>query len=171
PDATVFYLARALHGGEDVEFIARRIMICASEDVGMANPAAFNTAVSAFTAVKSIGMPEARIILAHAALIVACSPKSNSAYLAIDRALKDVEDRQTGEVPLHLRNAPVREMKELGYGKGYKYAHDYPGNYVEQEFLPEKIKGTIYYTPYSNGYEEKIKEWIDKKRKNNDISN
>ncbi|MDD4328298.1 MAG: replication-associated recombination protein A [Eubacteriales bacterium] len=171
PDATVFYLARALHGGEDIEFIARRIMICASEDVGMANPAAFNTAVSAFTAVKSIGMPEARIILAHAALIVACSPKSNSAYLAIDRALKDVEDRQTGEVPLHLRNAPVREMKDLGYGKGYKYAHDYPGNYVEQEFLPEKIKGTIYYTPYSNGYEEKIKEWIDKKRKNNELSN
>lgn len=164
PDGTVFYLARAIHGGEDIEFIARRIIICASEDVGMANPSALNTAVSALYAVRNIGMPEARIILSQAALTVACSPKSNSAYLAIDRALKDVEERQTGEVPLHLRNAPAKGMKDLGYGVDYKYAHDYPGNYVEQEYLPEKIRGTIYYKPYSNGYEEKIKEWTDRKR-------
>ncbi len=164
PDGTVFYLARAIHGGEDIEFLARRIIICASEDVGMANPSALNTAVSALYAVRNIGMPEARIILAQAALAVACSPKSNSAYLAIDRALKDIEERQTGEVPLHLRNAPVKGMQELGYGADYKYAHDFPGNYVDQEYLPDKIKGTVYYTPYSNGYEEKIKNWIESKR-------
>lgn len=169
PDGTVFYLARALHGGEDIEFLARRIIICASEDVGMANPSALNTAVSAYYAIKNIGMPEARIILSHAALAIACSPKSNSAYMAIEKALKDVEDKQTGEVPLHLRNAPAKGMSDLGYGKGYKYAHDYPGNYVEQEYLPDKIRGTIYYEPYSNGYEEKIKEWLDKKRSERDL--
>lgn len=164
PDATVFYLARALHGGEDIEFLARRIIICASEDVGMANPSALNIAVSAFYAIKNIGMPEARIILSHAALIIACSPKSNSAYLAIDRAMNDVANIRTGEIPMHIRNAPAKGMSDLGYGKGYKYAHDYPGNIVDQEYLPDEISGTEYYTPYANGYEEKIKEWIDKRR-------
>jgi len=164
PDAAVFYLARALHGGEDIEFLARRIIICASEDVGMANPSALNTAVSAYNAIMSIGMPEARIILAQAAIAVACSPKSNACYLAIDNALKDVQEKRTGEIPMHLRNAPAKEMKDLGYSKGYKYVHDFPGNYVIENYLPHEIGQTKYYNPYSNGYEEKIKEWLDKKR-------
>lgn len=164
PDAAVFYLARALHGGEDIEFLARRIIICASEDVGMANPSALNTAVSAYNAIMSIGMPEARIILAQAAIAVAVSPKSNACYLAVDSALKDVQERRTGEIPMHLRNAPVKEMKDLGYSKGYKYVHDFPGNYVLENYLPDEIKETIYYKPYPNGYEEKIKQWLDKNR-------
>jgi putative ATPase len=164
PDATVFYLARALHGGEDIEFLARRIIICASEDVGMANPSALNTAVSAYNAIMLIGMPEARIILAHAAISVATSPKSNASYMAIDKALQDVANKRTGEIPMHLRNAPVKGMKDLGYSVGYKYVHDYPDNYVEEEYLPEEIKGTEYYNPYANGYEQKIKEWLDAKR-------
>lgn len=164
PDAAVFYLARALYAGEDPEFLARRIVICASEDVGMANPAALQVAVAAAEAVRMIGMPEARIILAHAAIMVATSPKSNSCYMAVEQALKDVEKRPTGEVPMHLRNAPVKGMKELGYGIGYKYAHDYPGNIVEQDYLPEEMKGTVYYKPSSNGYEGKIKEWLDRRR-------
>lgn len=164
PDATIFYLARALHGGEDIEYIARRIIICASEDVGLANPAALNTAISALTAIKNIGMPEARIILAHAALIVACSPKSNSAYLAIDKALEDIKKRQTGQIPMHLRNAPAKGMSDLGYGEGYKYPHDYKGGYVDQEYLPKLIQGTEYYTPKPYGYEEKIKEWFQKRK-------
>ncbi len=164
PDATVFYLARALHGGEDIEFLARRIIICASEDVGMANPSALNTAVSAYNAIMLIGMPEARIILAQAAIAVATSPKSNASYMAIDKALQDVANKRTGEIPMHLRNAPVKGMKDLGYSVGYKYVHDYPDNYVEEEYLPEEIKGTEYYNPYANGYEQKIKEWLDAKR-------
>lgn len=162
PDATVFYLARALHGGEDIEFLARRIIICASEDVGMANPSVLNLAVSAYTAIKNIGMPEARIILSQAAIAVAVSPKSNACYKAIDGALKDVAEKRTGEVPMHLRNAPAKGMKDLGYSKGYKYAHDYPGNYINESYLPEEMKDTIYYEPYANGYEEKIKQWVDK---------
>jgi putative ATPase len=164
PDATVFYLARALHGGEDIEFLARRIIICASEDVGMANPSALNTAVSAYNAIMLIGMPEARIILAQAAIVVATSPKSNASYMAIDKALQDVANKRTGEIPMHLRNAPAKGMKDLGYSVGYKYVHDYPDNYVEEEYLPEEIKGTEYYSPYANGYEQKIKEWLDAKR-------
>jgi len=165
PDAAVFYLARAIYAGEDPEFLARRIIICASEDVGMANPNALQVAVAAAEAVRMIGMPEARIILAHAAVMVATSPKSNSCYTAVDSALHDVETRRTGEVPMHLRNAVTSGMKELGYGKGYKYAHDYPGNIVRQEFLPEEMKGTVYYKPSSNGYEARIKEWLEKWRK------
>jgi len=166
PDAAVFYLARAIAGGEDPEFLARRIIIAASEDVGMANPAALQVAVAAAEAVKMIGMPEARIILAHAAIMVATSPKSNSAYVAISKALHDVETKRTGEVPMHLRNPVTDGMKKLGYGQGYKYAHDYEGNIVDQEYLPEEMKGTIYYSPTKNGYEAKIKEWLDKRRKN-----
>lgn len=164
PDAAIFYLARALYAGEDPEFLARRIIICASEDVGMANPNALQVAVAAAEAVRMIGMPEARIILAHAAVMVATSPKSNSCYAAIGKALEDVENKRTGEVPMHLRNAVTTGMKDLGYGKGYKYAHDYPGNIVKQEFLPEEMRGTVYYNPTANGYEAKIKEWLERWR-------
>ena len=165
PDAAVFYLARALYAGEDPEFLARRRIICASEDVGMANPNALVVATAAAEAVRMIGMPEARIILAHAAVMVATSPKSNSAYAAINQALHDVETKRTGDVPMHLRNAVTQGMKDLGYGVGYKYAHDYPGNIVNQEYLPEEMRGTIYYKPTVNGYERKIKEWLDERRK------
>ncbi len=164
PDAAVFYLARALYAGEDPEFLARRIIIAASEDVGMANPTALQVAVAAAEAVKMIGMPEARIILSHAAITVATSPKSNSAYIAISKALNDVEKIRTGEVPMHLRNPVTPEMQDAGYGKGYKYPHDFPGNFVEQQYLPNEIKETIYYEPSSNGYEAKIKSWLDKIR-------
>ena len=164
PDAAVFYLARALKGGEDIEFLARRIIICAAEDVGMANPNALTVAVAAYEGVRMVGMPEARILLAEAVIMVATSPKSNAAYLAIDRALADVERRRTGEVPMHLRNAPARGMKDLGYGKGYKYAHDYPGHIVKQQYLPDELVGTVYYEPTANGYEGKIKTWLDKVR-------
>ncbi|HOM03359.1 MAG TPA: replication-associated recombination protein A [Acetivibrio sp.] len=164
PDAAVFYLARALYAGEDPMFLARRIIICASEDVGMANPAALQLAVSAAQAVHMVGMPEARIILSQAAVMVATSPKSNSCYAAINSALEDVKNKRTGEVPMHLRNPVTPGMKELGYGKGYKYAHDYPGNIVDQDYLPKEMKGTIYYNPSANGYELKIKEWLQKRR-------
>lgn len=162
PDAAVFYLARAIYAGEDPEFLARRIIICASEDVGMANPNALQVAVAAAQAVKMIGMPEARIILSHAAIMVATSPKSNSCYAAVNQALKDVESKRTGDVPMHLRNAVTSGMKDLGYGKGYKYAHDYPGNLVKQDYLPEVMRGTVYYNPTANGYEGKIKEWLER---------
>jgi len=164
PDAAVFYLARALHGGEDIEFLARRILICASEDVGMANPAALQVAMAAYQGVMMVGLPEARILLAQATVMVATSPKSNAAYLAVDKASADVASRRTGEVPMHLRNAPARGMKDLGYGVGYKYAHDYPGNIVDQQYLPDEMQGTIYYEPYANGYEARIKDWLDKRR-------
>ena len=164
PDATVFYLARALYAGEDPEFLARRIIICASEDVGMANPTALQVAVAAAEGIHMIGMPEGRLLLAHAAVMVATSPKSNSCYKALGKALNDVETKRTGEVPLHLRNAPVKGMGDQGYGKGYKYAHDYPGNIVQQEYFPEEMKGTLYYEPTVNGYEARIKEWLERFR-------
>ena len=145
PDATVFYLARALNGGEDPMFLARRIVICASEDVGMANPNALVVATSAMQAVHMIGMPEARIILSEAAIYVANSKKSNCSYLAIDKALNDVKTKNTGEIPMHIRNAPVEQMKELGYHEGYLYPHDFPGHYVEQQYLPDEMIGTKYY--------------------------
>lgn len=165
PDATVFYLARALYAGEDPEFLARRIIIAASEDVGMANPNALQVAVAAAEAARMIGMPEARIILSHAAVFVATSPKSNSTYTAINKALSDVGSKNTGSVPMHLRNAVTSGMKDLGYGKGYKYAHSYEGNYVQQEYLPDEMKGTVYYNPTANGYEGKIKDWLENKRR------
>ena len=145
PDAAVFYLARALNGGEDPVFLARRIVICASEDVGMANPNALVVANSAMQAVHMIGMPEARIILAEAAIYVATSKKSNCAYLAIDKALDDVKTKNTGEIPMHIRNAPIEQMKQFGYNEGYKYPHNFPGHYVEQQYLPDKMVGTKYY--------------------------
>ena len=145
PDATVFYLARALYAGEDPMFLARRIVIAAAEDVGLANPNALVVANSAMQAVASVGMPEARIILSEAAVYVATSKKSNATYLAINKALEDVETKDTGEIPMHIRNAPVDGMKDFGYGKGYKYPHDYPNHQVEQQYLPDKMLGTKYY--------------------------
>ena len=145
PDAAVFYLARALCSGEEPMFLARRIVIAASEDVGMANPNAIVVANAAMQAIHSIGMPEARIILAEAAVYVATSPKSNASYLAINKAIEDVENKNTGEVPMHIRNAPIEDMKKFGYGTGYKYPHDFPGHYVEQQYLPDKMLGTKYY--------------------------
>lgn len=145
PDATIFYLARALNGEEDPMFLARRIVICASEDVGMANPNALVVATSAMQAVNMVGMPEARIILSEAAVYVATSKKSNATYLGINKALEDVKTKDTGEVPMHIRNAPAEGMEKHGYGVGYKYPHDYPGHMVEQQYLPDKMLGTKYY--------------------------
>ena len=145
PDATLFYLARAINAGEDPVFIARRIVIAAAEDVGMPNPNALVVATSAMQSITMIGMPESRIILAEAAVYVATSPKSNAAYLGIDKALADVTTKDTGTIPMHIRNAPAEGMKNEGYGVGYKYPHDYPMHQVEQQYLPDKMLGTKYY--------------------------
>ena len=145
PDAAVFYLARALNAGEDPVFIARRITIAAAEDVGMANPNALVVATAAMQAVNMVGMPEARIILSEAAVYVATSKKSNAAYMAINKAMKDVATKDTGTIPMHIRNAPAEGMAKEGYGVGYKYPHDYPGHWVEQQYLPDKMLGTKYY--------------------------
>ena len=150
PDATLLYLARALNGGEDPVFLARRIVICASEDVGLADPQALVIATSAMQAVNMIGMPEARIILAEAAVYVANCKKSNATYLGINKALEDVANQDTGEIPMHIRNAPIEKMRELGYNEGYKYPHDYPGHWVEQQYLPDKMLGTKYYVKDEN---------------------
>ncbi len=151
-----------LEGGEDVKFIARRLLILAAEDVGLANPNALLLATATFDAVHQIGMPEARIPLAETTIYLAASPKSNSAYLAIDRAIDIV--RKTGNlpVPLHLRNAHTTLMKNIGYGKDYKYAHDYQENFVEQEFLPEEIKNTSFYSPGLNVRENELKNYLTK---------
>ncbi len=150
PDATLFYLARALNGGEDPVFLARRIVICASEDVGLADPQALVIATSAMQAVHMIGMPEARILLAEAAVYVANCKKSNATYLGINKALNDVANQDTGEIPMHIRNAPIEKMKELGYHEGYLYPHDFPGHWVEQQYLPDKMIGTKYYIKDEN---------------------
>ena len=150
PDAVLFYLARALNGGEDPVFLARRIVICASEDVGLADPQALVIATSAMQAVNMIGMPEARIILAEAAVYVANCKKSNATYLGINKALEDVANSDTGEIPMHIRNAPIEKMRELGYNEGYLYPHDFPGHYVEQQYLPDKMLGTKYYIKDEN---------------------
>ena len=162
PKAAVYYLARMIEGGEDPLFIARRLVILASEDIGLANPNAFLMAQSCFDAVHAIGMPEGRIVLSQTTVYLATSPKSNSAYEAIDKAIVLV--RQTGNlpVPLHIRNAPTKLMKELGYHKGYQYAHDFTGNFVDQEFLPSEITGTTFYNPGTNAREKEIKERLDK---------
>lgn len=150
PDATLLYLARALNGGEDPVFLARRIVICASEDVGLADPQALVIATSAMQDVNMIGMPEARIILAEAAVYVANCKKSNATYLGINKALEDVANSDTGEIPMHIRNAPIEKMRELGYNEGYLYPHDYPGHWVEQQYLPDKMVGTKYYIKDEN---------------------
>ena len=154
-DAVLFYLARALYAGEDPMFLARRIAICASEDVGMANSNALVVANATMQAVHQIGMPEAQIILAHAATYVARSPKSNASYLGIYKALGDVESKDTGSIPMHIRNAPAEGMEQFGYHEGYKYPHDYPNHEVEQQYLPDKMVGTKYYVPDET--EEKLK--------------
>ena len=150
PDATVFYLARALNGGEDPVFLARRIVIAAAEDVGLANPMALQLATSAMQAVTMVGMPEARIILSEAAIYVANSKKSNASYNAINLALEDVANKDTGSIPMHIRNAPAEGMEQFGYHEGYKYPHDYPGHYVEQQYLPDKMVGTKYFIKDEN---------------------
>ena len=149
-DAVLFYLARALNGGEDPVFLARRKVICASEDVGLAEPQALVVATSAMQAVHMVGMPEARIILAEAAVYVANCKKSNATYLGINKALEDVKSQDTGEIPMYIRNAPIEKMRELGYNEGYKYPHDYPGHWVEQQYLPDKMLGTKYFVKDEN---------------------
>jgi putative ATPase len=162
PNAAVYWLARMLEGGEDVKFIARRLIILAVEDIGLANPNALLLANTCFDSVHKIGMPEARIILSEATIYLATSPKSNAAYTAIDKALAFVRETGNLSVPLELRNAPTKLMKELNYGKNYKYAHDYDGNFVEANFLPEKIKGKIFYSPQNNPSENKILHRLQK---------
>lgn len=160
PDAAVYYLAKMLYAGEDIKFIARRIMICASEDVGNADPMALTVAVSAAQAVERIGMPEAQIILSQAVLYVATAPKSNSATNAIFGAMENVKSQKTS-VPAHLQDAHYKGSKNLGHGIGYKYAHDYPRHYVKQQYLPEEIKDARFYEPGDNGKEKEIKEWME----------
>ena len=147
PDATLFYLAKMIAAGEDPMFIARRIVIAASEDVSLANNEALLVATAAMQGVQQIGMPEGRILLAQAAVNVALSPKSNTTYVGINKALDDVKNKYTGEIPMHLRNAPIKEMKNHDYGIGYKYPHDYEGGFVEQQYLPNEMIGTSYYKP------------------------
>lgn len=156
PDAAVYYLARMLHAGEDIRFIARRIMICASEDVGNADPNALTVAVSAAQAVERIGMPEAQIILSQAVTYVACAPKSNASCLAISRAMEAVRDTQAMPVPVHLQDSHYRGAKQLGHGDGYLYAHDYPNHYVKQQYLPDGMASARFYEPTENGYERQI---------------
>lgn len=158
PDAAVFYLARMLYAGESVTFIARRIMICASEDVGNADPMALVVATSAAQAVERVGMPEAQIILSHAATYVATAPKSNSACEAIFAALDAVKETPNITIPVHLQDAHYKGSSKLGHGVGYKYAHDYPKHYVNQQYLPYELTGREFYTPSDNGYEQKIKD-------------
>jgi putative ATPase len=165
PNGAVYWLARMIEGGEDVKFIARRLLISASEDIGLANPTALVIANNAFQAVTTIGYPEARIILSQCAIYLATSPKSNASYMAIGKAQQAV--RQTGDlsVPLPLRNAPTKLMKDLGYGKDYKYAHNYQNNFVEEEFLPEELSGKAFYEPGNNQREKAIKEFLEKRWK------
>jgi putative ATPase len=162
PDATLYWLAKMLYAGEDPRFIARRIMICAAEDVGNADPQALVVSTAAMQASEFVGLPEARIPLAQAAVYVACAPKSNAAYLGLEQATKDVEAGRTLEVPSHLQDASYKGAKKLGRGKGYKYAHDFPGHYVEQAYLPER---RVYYEPTELGYEKAIKARLDRIRK------
>ncbi len=161
PDAAVYWMARMLEGGEDPKFIARRMIVLASEDIGNADPGALPLAASCFTAVDSIGMPEARIILAQTATYLAACPKSNASYLAIEEAMKDVQGRPDEPVPLHLRNAPTRMMKDMGYGEQYRYSHDYERHFVEQQYLPESLKSRIYYRPSDNGEENTIRQRLN----------
>lgn len=160
PNAAIYYLARMVEGGEDVKFIARRMLILASEDIGNANPTALIMANNTFQAVNVIGYPEARIILAQCAVYLAASPKSNASYMAIENALSKVQESGDLPVPLSIRNAPTRLMKNLGYGKDYKYAHSYEGNFVSAEFLPDDIKGTKFYEPGNNPREEELRKYL-----------
>ena len=162
PDAAVYYLARMLYAGESVTFIARRIMICAAEDVGMADPQALQVAVNASLAVERVGMPEAQIILSEAAMYVACAPKSNACVQAIGEAMSEVEQTGNLAIPTHLQDAHYKGAAKLSHGTGYKYAHDYPNHYVEQQYLPYELNGKEFYHPAGNGYEVKIKEHMSR---------
>ncbi|MFR5392652.1 MAG: replication-associated recombination protein A [Roseburia faecis] len=159
PDAAVYYLARMLYAGEDVKFIARRIMILASEDIGNADPQALQVAVAAAQAVERLGMPEARIVLAQAVTYMASAPKSNSAINAIDKAMRVVQETKTPPVPVHLQDAHYKSAGKLGHGKGYKYAHDYKNHYVKQQYLPDGLTGEVFYEPSENGYEQQIRAY------------
>ena len=167
PDAAVYYLAKMIEAGESVNFIARRIMICAAEDVGNADPMALTVAVSAQQAVHLVGMPEARIPLAQAAIYVACAPKSNAAYMAIEAALETVRTTDIKQVPKHLMDSHYGGAKNLGRGIGYKYAHDYEGHYVKQQYLPDELTGTVFYEPGDLGYEKRIKERLEHLKNSN----
>ena len=168
PDAAVYYLAKMLYSGESVTFVARRIMICASEDVGNADPQAIQVAAACAQAVERVGMPEAQIILAHAAIYVACAPKSNAIVNAISMAMQTVKERQTGAVPVHLRDAHYGGARKLGH-VGYQYAHDYPNHYVQQQYLPDELVGTRFYEPGTLGYEEQIREYFKKIGKDTEV--
>ena len=161
PDAAVYYLARMLYAGEDIRFIARRIMICASEDVGNADPNALTVAVSAAQAVERIGMPEAQIILSQAVTYVASAPKSNASNEAIARAMAAVQGTMTAPVPVHLQDAHYKGAQKLGHGDGYKYAHAYPNHYVKQQYLPDGLTDAKFYEPTEQGYEKRIREWLE----------
>ena len=165
PDAAVYYLARMLYAGEDVKFIARRIMICASEDVGNADPMAMVVASSAAASVERVGMPEAQIILSQAVTYIATAPKSNAACVAIERAMSQVGSGKTPLVPVHLQDTHYKGSAKLGHGIGYQYAHDYPNHYVKQQYLPDGLTGCRFYEPSENGYEKKIQEWMKFLRK------
>lgn len=165
PDAAVYYLARMLESGEDIKFIARRIMICASEDVGMADPNALTVAVSASLAVERLGMPEARILLAEAAVYVATAPKSNASYMAVEEALEEVRKSGNLPVPAHLQDSHYKGAAKLGRGIGYQYAHDFPNHYVNQQYLPYELSGREFFRPDGMGYEIKIKEHMKKLKK------
>lgn len=160
PNAAVYYLARMLDGGEDPLFIARRMCLSASEDVGLANPNALLLANATFQVVNQIGMPEARIPLSECAVYLASSPKSNASYLAIEKALQEARENKSRPVPLYLRNAPTKLMEELGYSDGYKYAHDYPGHFTDLEFMPEGLEGKAFYEPQPNAHEDKLKAYL-----------
>lgn len=162
PDATLYWLAKMINAGEDPKFIARRIIICASEDVGNADPQALMVAVAAFNAVDVIGMPEGRIILAQAAVYVASAPKSNASYVGINKALEDIRNKPIGKVPGHLKDASYKGASSFGHGKGYKYPHDYKNAYVKQQYLPDEYLDAKYYRPTNNGYEKIIKERLSK---------
>lgn len=166
PDAAVYYLARMLYAGEDVKFIARRIMILASEDIGNADPQALQVAVAAAQAVERLGMPEARIVLAQAVTYMASAPKSKSAINAIDKAMRVVQETKTPPVPVHLQDAHYKSAGKLGHGKGYKYAHDYKNHYVKQQYLPDGLTGEVFYEPSENGYEQQIRAYYKKIKEN-----
>lgn len=161
PDAAVYYLARMIYAGEDVKFIARRIMICAAEDVGNADPQALGVAVNAALAAERLGLPEARIVLSQAATYVACAPKSNAAYEAIDKALDTVRNTKTPPVPNHLRDSHYKGAGKLGHGQGYLYAHSYPHHYVKQQYLPDGMEDAVFYTPTDNGYEKQMGDYLE----------
>lgn len=158
PDGAIYWLARMIAGGEDPEFIARRLVILSAEDIGLANPNALLLANACFETIRKIGMPEGRIPLAECTIYLATSPKSNSAYMAIDKALSVVRDTGDQPVPLHIRNAPTQLMKDLGYGATYKYAHDFPGNFVKQQYLPDTLVGTRFWTPCENPQENAMEQ-------------